>query len=111
MMLLLLVLSSSEVARAEAQVWLAAFDEARATGATELQAHRYACGELGVFDRGSGMVAGTHAARPPPAPAAVPNRAIFAASARCARARAGGCPPARRHAARASPNDASCGAC
>src|SRR3954449_5696409 len=68
MMLLLLVLSSSEVVRAEAQAWLAAFDEARATGASELQAHRYACGgDMGVFDPGSGMVAGTHAARPPPA--------------------------------------------
>src|SRR4051812_33050992 len=74
MMLLLLVLSSSEVARAEAQVWLAAFDEARATGATELQAHRYACGELGVFDRGSGMVA----APMPPArhPRLLPSRIV-----------------------------------
>ena len=72
-MLLLLVLSSSEVVRAEAQAWLAAFDEARATGASELQAHRYASGrdgcgaDMGVLDSGSGMVAGTHAARPPPA--------------------------------------------
>ena len=69
MMLLLLVLSSSEVVRAEAQAWLAAFDAARATGATELQAHRYACGDIGLFDSGRGTVVRTHAARPPPVPA------------------------------------------
>src|SRR5215208_463468 len=69
MMALLLDLSSSDAARAAAAAWLCAFDRARADGA---EAHRSAAAALqrvvqtGGSAGSSVMLAGSHAARPPP---------------------------------------------
>jgi hypothetical protein len=74
----LVLLSSSETARLAAAAWLAAFEAARAAGASEVEAHgranqawrASAANDSGLAHEDSGMLAGTVGswtdARPPP---------------------------------------------